>query len=152
MGVTLTGLLSKFDMMFSSVYADYKKFVKYLSVGIIATLADWSFFFMFINFTELFYLYALAASYFIGMVISFFLNKRYTFNNTYQKVHFQFATFAIVAMIGLALNEVLFFGFVHYIFASMDDFSLMASRVIVTLIVFVWNFIANKRTTFKIFQ
>lgn len=145
-------LLTRTDTTFSRIYPDYRKFFKYLGIGVIATVADWALFFSLINYTTIFYLYALAGSYFVGMIISFFLNKHYTFKNTYEKVHFQFASFAIVAIIGLGLNEGLLYGLIHYVFASDSETYLMISRVIVTFIVFIWNFILNKSVTFKVFQ
>jgi putative flippase GtrA len=142
----------KVDTLMSGIYKDYRKFLKYLGVGVIGTVADWVVFFTLIGLADIFYLYAVAFSYFVGTVINFFLNKHFTFNNKYKKIHFQFLSFALVALIGLGLNEALLFAFVHYVFASSSDLALMVSRVIVTFIVFVWNFAANKRTTFKIFQ
>jgi len=136
----------------SGLYKDYLQFFKYMGVGVLGTLADWATFYILIGFADVYYLYAVALSYAVGTVINFFLNKRFTFKNTYKKIHFQFLSFALVALIGLGLNEVLLYAFVHYVFASSSDIALMASRVIVTFIVFVWNFVANKRTTFKIFQ
>lgn len=145
-------ILTKADAFFAGIYKDYRKFFKYLGVGTIATIADWAVFFVLIGTFDVLSMYAVAMSYFVGMVINFFLNKFYTFNNTYKKVHFQFLSFALVAVIGLGLTEVLLYVFTQYVFDSPSDLVLMVSRVIVTFIVFVYNYIANKRTTFKIFQ
>lgn len=144
--------LTRIDSLMSGIYKDYMKFFKYMGVGVIGTAADWLVFYVLIGLADIFYMYAVAMSYVVGMVINFFLNKHFTFNNKYKKVHFQFLSFAFVALIGLGLNEALLFAFVHYIFSSSSDLALMASRVIVTFMVFVWNFLANKHTTFKIFQ
>jgi putative flippase GtrA len=95
---------------------------------------------------------ALAVSYLISTVISFFLNKRFTFRNTYKKVHFQLASFIAVAAAGLAINEAIVYGLVHYALGSNASLSLMVARVIATFIVFVWNFMINKRITFRIFR
>jgi len=138
--------------LLSGIYKDYMKFFKYLGVGMVGTVADWAVFFVLIGPFDVLSMYAVAISYFVGMVINFFLNKYYTFNNTYKKIHFQFLSFAVVAVIGLGLTEVLLYGFTHYIFTGPSDIFLMISRVIVTFIVFVYNYIVNKRTTFKIFQ
>jgi putative flippase GtrA len=150
--VAVKGVLTKVDSMMSVVYKDYMKFFKYLGVGIIGSVADWIVFYALIGLADVFYLYAVILSYFVGMIINFFLNKYYTFNNTYKKLHFQFFSFAVVALIGLALNEVLLYALVHYVFGSPSDLFIMVSRIVATFVVFVWNFIANKQTTFKIFQ
>jgi putative flippase GtrA len=150
--VAVKGVLTKADSMMAGVYKDYVKFFKYLGVGIIGTVADWIVFYALIGLADVFYLYAVILSYFVGMIINFFLNKYYTFNNTYKKLHFQFFSFAVVAAIGLALNEALLYAMVHYVFASSSDFFVMVARIAATFVVFVWNFIANKQTTFKIFK
>ncbi len=145
--------LKTFDTMLSSVYRDYIKLVKYLAVGIVGTLADWLIFALIIGYTSLFYVPAMALSYFVGMVINYVLNRRFTFNNTYKKVHYQFASFALIALIGLGIQEALMVGLVHYMLADTNvDLLLMASRVIATFAGFIWTFIANKKITFKVFQ
>jgi putative flippase GtrA len=145
--------LKTFDTMLSSVYRDYIKLVKYLAVGIVGTLADWLIFALIIGYTSLFYVLAMALSYFVGMVINYVLNRRFTFNNTYKKVHYQFASFALIALIGLGIQEALMVGLVHYMLADTNvDLLLMASRVIATFAGFIWTFIANKKITFKVFQ
>lgn len=146
-------LIQKVDTTLSGIYHDYLKLVKYLAVGAIGTVADWSVFYALIDFVSIYYLIAMAISYLVGMVINFFLNKHFTFENTYKKLHYQFASFAVIALIGLALQEAIMYGMVQYLFvATTDSMLLFAARVVATLVGFVWTFIANKKITFKIFQ
>ena len=146
-------ILKTFDALFSGVYRDYVKLMKYLAEGVVGTLADWSVFALLIGYTSLIYVLAMALSYFVGMTINYVLNRRFTFNNTYKKVHFQFASFAVIALIGLGIQEALMVGLVHYLLADTDaDHLLMASRVIATFVGFLWTFIANKKITFEVFQ
>lgn len=146
-------LLQKVDTALSSIYHDYMKLVKYLAVGAVGTIADWSVFYLLIDFIGLYYLVAMAISYLVGMVINFFLNKHFTFENTYKKLHFQFASFALIALIGLALQEAIMYGLVQYMFGATSDSTLLfVARVVATLAGFIWTFIANKKVTFKVFQ
>jgi putative flippase GtrA len=141
------------DSLFSRVYHDYRKLLKYLAVGIVGTLADWLVFALIIAYTGIFYALAMAMSYFVGMIINYTLNRTFTFQNTYKKVHYQFASFALIAIIGLGIQELLMVGLVQYLFQnSTSDTLLMVSRVVATFAGFVWTFIANKKVTFKIFQ
>jgi putative flippase GtrA len=145
--------LKPLDALFSRVYRDYVKLVKYLAVGIVGTLADWLVFALIIGYTSLFYVLAMAMSYFVGMIINYVLNRRFTFNNKYKKVHYQFASFAVIALIGLGIQEALMVGLVHYLLADTSaDLPLIASRVIATFAGFAWTFVANKKITFKVFQ
>jgi len=146
-------LLKTFDTLFSRVYGDYVKLLKYLAVGIVGTLADWSIFALIIGYTNLVYVLAMAMSYLVGTIINYTLNRRFTFNNTYKKIHYQFASFAVIALIGLGIQEALMVGLVHYLLADTSvDLLLMASRVIATFVGFIWTFIANKKITFEVFQ
>jgi putative flippase GtrA len=145
-------ILAKADAIFSRVYGDYPKFARYLGIGVIATLVDWTIFYLLIGYLGIFYLLALAMSYFSSTILNFFLNKRYTFRNTYRRVHVQLALFVAVAVVGLGLNEAIMYTLAHLIPGGMTDVALMASRVVATLIVFLWNFALNKRITFRVFQ
>ncbi len=146
-------VLKTFDAFLSGIYRDYAKLVKYLAVGIVGTMADWAVFALLISYTGLIYMLAMAMSYFVGMIINYGLNRRFTFNNTYKKMHYQFASFAVIALIGLGIQEALMVGLVHYLLADTGvDLLLMASRVIATFAGFAWTFIANKKITFNVFR
>lgn len=135
----------------SGIYSDYMKLAKYLSIGIIATILDWALFYVLISYLQIFYLLALALSYMISTVFNYFMNRRYTFQSIYGKIHMQLASFAVVAILGMGLNEVLVYGMANYLLGIAGP-GLMASRAIATLIVFIWNFVLNKSITFKIFR
>jgi len=145
-------IFTKVDTFLSSIYKDYMKFVKYMGVGVIGTLVDLAVLFSLVDFFSVYYLYGNIISYSVGTIVNFFLNKRYTFNNTYKKVHFQFLSFAAVAAVGWLLSEILLFIFVDYLFKDSSSRTVMVSKVMATFIVFVYNYIVNKRTTFKIFR
>lgn len=145
-------ILTKADSFLSGIYKDYMKFVKYMGVGVLGTAVDLAILFSLVSFFGMYYLFANIISYSAGTVVNFFLNKRYTFNNTYKKVHFQFMSFAAVAAVGWVLSEILLYIFVDHIFMDSSNLTIMISKVIATFIVFVYNYIVNKRTTFKIFQ
>jgi putative flippase GtrA len=143
---------AKADTVLSRAYRHSPQFVRYLSIGIVATLVDWTIFYLLIGCLGIFYLLALATSYFASTVLNFFLNKRYTFRNTYRRTHVQLAVFIAVAIVGLGLNEIIMYSLAHLIPGGMTELALMAARVIATVIVFLWNFILNKSITFRIFQ
>lgn len=141
------------DSLFSGIYRDYLKLVKYLAVGIVGTVADWLVFALILQFTSIAYALGMIVSYCVGMVINYSLNRRFTFNNKYRKLHYQFASFALIAVIGLGVQELVMFGLVEYLFGNpSQDFLIMVARVIATFVGFAWTFIANKKITFKVFQ
>lgn len=143
------GLPTKVDALLSRVYGDYRQFSRFFGVGVVATLVDWVIFYLLAGYLGIFYLLSLALSYFASTVLNYFMNRRFTFGSTYKKVHLQLGSFLSVAIIGLALNELIVYGLVQYLFAGS---MVMASRVFATLVVFIWNFALNKRITFRVFR
>lgn len=144
--------INKVNAMLSGIYKDYLKLVKYLAVGVVGTLADWSVFAVLLSILDVNYLVAPIISYSVGTVINYILNRRFTFNNTYKKVHYQFASFLIIALIGLVIQELVIYGMVEYVFSNDADRWAFAAKVVATFVGFAWTFVANKRITFKVFQ
>ena len=122
-------------------------------VGVLATLVDMAVLFILINYFDVFYLSGQAISFLLGMCVSFYLNKNFTFRVKSGKVHFQFASFSIVAFTQYLLTLGLMFVFVDMVFNNPDsNMIVMASKVIVAFIGFVYAFTLNKSLTFKIFK
>ncbi|MGA9140855.1 MAG: GtrA family protein [Methanocella sp.] len=146
-------LLVRADAALVGVYKDYKKLVKALMVGVLATLVDMAFLFIFINYLNIFYLTGQAMSYLLGMAVSFYFNKTFTFRNKSSQVHFQFASFSIIAFTQYLLTLGLMFVFVDMVFNNPDSNAIvMVSKVIVAFIGFVYAFTLNKSLTFKLFK
>jgi putative flippase GtrA len=78
-------ILAKADVVLSRVCSNSPQFARYLGIGVIATLVDWTIFYLLIGYLGIFYMLALATSYFSSTALNFFLNRRYTFRNTYRK-------------------------------------------------------------------
>ena len=149
----MINVLVKADAALVGVYKDYKKLVKALMVGVLATLVDMTVLFVLINYFDVFYLSGQAISFLLGMCVSFYLNKNFTFRVKSGKVHFQFASFSIVAFTQYLLTLGLMFVFVDMVFNNPDSNAIvMFSKVIVAFIGFIYAFTLNKSLTFKIFK
>jgi len=142
----------KADVAFSKVYPDYRKLFKALIVGVLATCVDTVVMLAFTNYLHWFYLVAKALSFLVGMVVSFYLNKTFTFKNTSDKVHYQLASFSLIAVSQYLLSLGLFFVFVDVIFDNTTNVYLILSQILVAVIGFVYAFLLNKSLTFKIFR
>jgi dolichol-phosphate mannosyltransferase len=145
-------VLVKADAALAGVYKDYRKLIKALMVGVLATLIDMGFLFLFINYFGIFYLTGQAMSYLLGMVVSFYFNKTFTFRVNSGKLHYQFASFSVVAFTQYLLTLALMYVFVDLVFDNTSNYFVMASKVIVAFIGFVYAFTLNKSLTFKIFK
>jgi putative flippase GtrA len=146
-------VLVKMDSRLAGIYKDYRKLVKALMVGVLATLLDMAFLYIFINYFDIFYLTGQAMSYLLGMCVSFYFNKTFTFRVNSGKLHYQFASFSIVAFTQYLLTLALMFVFVDLVFNDPSSSSIvMVSKIIVAFIGFVYAFTLNKSLTFKIFK
>lgn len=79
-----------------------------------------------------------------GVTNNYFLNKYFTFDNHNPEIGLQFLSFLIIAIIGFSLNT----GFL-YSLQKKTNINFYVCKIIVTAIVFVWNFGANSFYTFK---
>jgi len=150
--VTLISAIDKADRAFAGLYPDYRKLVKALMVGVLATLVDTAVLLALTNFMGLFYLLAKAMSFLVGMVVSFYFNKTFTFRNTSSQIGIQFASFSFVALTQYLLTLALMFVCVDLIFDSSSNVYLLISQVIVAFVGFIYAFLINKSLTFKIFK
>lgn len=79
-----------------------------------------------------------------GVTNNYFLNKYFTFENHNPEIGLQFLSFLIIAIIGFSLNT----GFL-YSLQKKTKINFYVCKIIVTAIVFIWNFGANTFYTFK---
>lgn len=80
-----------------------------------------------------------------GVTNNYLLNKYFTFNNTDTHIASQFIKFLVIALIGFALNTGIL-----YLLQKNTKLNFYVCKVLVTLIVFIWNFTANSLYTFKL--
>lgn len=79
-----------------------------------------------------------------GVTNNYFLNKYFTFENHNPEIGLQFLSFLIIAVIGFSINT----GFL-YSLQKKTKINFYVCKIIVTAIVFIWNFGANTFYTFK---
>lgn len=90
-----------------------------------------------------------------GTVNGYYMNSRWTFKyNTRGQEGIKFTQFAIVSAIGLGLTELIVNGYIVLIGASLNLAGHIVSeyntgKLIAVVLVFAWNYIANKLWTFK---
>jgi putative flippase GtrA len=80
-----------------------------------------------------------------GVVNNYFLNKYFTFHNNDNHVATQFLSFLIISIIGFLLNTSFLF-----LLQKNTKINFYVCKVMVTAIVFIWNFTANSLYTFKL--
>ena len=78
-----------------------------------------------------------------AVINNFIWNRYWTFNDTVQPFTEQFLKFALISIMGLAINSLLLFLFVKY---TKINFYII--KLIVIALVFFWNFSINYLYTF----
>jgi len=114
----------------------------YAIVSLIATIIDVAILYSLTDFLRINYLVSATIGYCCGLIIAFYLQKRYTFKKVNTKIRFQFAKFATISLIGLLINLIIL-----KIFVTLGVWYIFA-KVISIIIVFFWNFLVNKKVTF----
>jgi putative flippase GtrA len=119
-----------------------RDFLRFATVGAVATAAHYT---VLIGLTELGGMNPVGATVFgfaVGAVVSYTLNRRYTF--AVRPAFMQgFVKFAIVVGVGAVLNAAIVAFFIRY------GLHYMIAQVIATGLVLVWNFTAARLIVFR---
>jgi dolichyl-phosphate beta-glucosyltransferase len=118
-------------------------FIKYALVGITGTALDVGSLYVFVDLLHIPVLAGAALSFIIAVINNFILNKIWTFQNNSRNVRKQFIKFFLVSVVGLVLTEICMAAFVYLL-----GIWYIVSKLITSVIVLTWNFLANKNWTF----
>jgi len=122
-------------------------FMGYVLFAGFATLVDLGLLYSLTEFFHIWYLYSAAFAYLIGMVTNYLLNKYFNFKNRSKQVVMQFGLFAMVALVGLGINQLILYSLVE--FAKLWY---MFAKIIAIFIGLIWSFYGHKKLTFSIFR
>jgi len=126
------------------------KIIRFALVGLLSTIFDMCLLKIGLLFDLPLYL-AVALGFAGGVTNGYFLNSRWTFRfNTNGHEPLKFSQFFLVSIVGLGLTELIVAGYVKY-FGNLDAVlsSAMTGKIIAVMLVFFWNYYANKHWTFK---
>lgn len=116
-----------------------KQIKKFLYIGILATIVDFSLYSILVYYEILSYSMAIIVGYSAGFITSFFLTRSYAFSKIkIAKVHHEFLVVLSITFIGLLMN----LGIV-YMLVEMD-LNNYSARAIAIGLVFFFNYFARK--------
>lgn len=121
-----------------------RDFIKFGLVGICSTAADIGLLAV-LNHVGVSKYLAVFLAYLTGAVIGYLLNNNWTYKHLAQKNSWSgFSRFATIAFIGLGITELIIFAL-----TTRSSLALLLAKLIATVVVFFWNFFANRLLTFK---
>lgn len=122
------------------------QFFRYGFVGGIATICDWGVLFALTEWIHLYYLVSSVGAFIAGLSVNFALSKKFVFANEKNKhsLSTEFAVYGIIGVIGLFLTMGIMF-----ILTEKLSIHYMISKIISTVIVFVWNFVGRKIVLYR---
>jgi len=113
---------------------------RYTFVGGIAFVVDFVSLYLLTEFAGLHYLYSAAIAFILGLIINYILSILWVFNSrTVNKKIVEIIIFAVIGIIGLGLNEMMI-----WFFTEQLTIYYLYSKLISTIIVYFWNFLARK--------
>ena len=97
------------------------------------------------EFAGLNYLWSNLVGVFVGIVVSYFLCIKWVFlDRRYNQVVLEFPLFIITCLVGVLLNELMLWMLVEF-----GDVYYLTSKIIVTAVIFVFNFLLKKTLLFR---
>jgi len=122
----------------------FVQFFRYIFVGGAAFVVDYALLYALTEWAGLHYLVSATISFLAGLAVNYALSTWWIFRDSkLQNKWAEFLVFAIIGVIGLALNNLLLYAFtdwagVHY----------MVSKLLTAALVMLWNFLARKYILF----
>ena len=128
------------------------KVIRYIISGVIATLTNVVFLFIFTDIFGIWYLFSTIISFIISFFVSFSMQKYWTFQDGRQdQVRLQMFLYLLIAIINLSLNTLGVFLFVHY-----GGLNHLLAQIVVSILIGLESFFVyrlmfrNKITNLKI--
>jgi putative flippase GtrA len=121
------------------------KFIKFGVVGFICLAIDFSITYFCKEKLKFYKYVANSCGFCFGVMVNYYLNRHWTFENHNPHVYVQFIRFLCVATIGLGLNNL-----ITYYFADRKEYNFYVSKGFATVLVFFWNFSMNMLFTFNV--
>ncbi|MFA6527986.1 MAG: GtrA family protein [Candidatus Gracilibacteria bacterium] len=121
---------------------NFRQFIKFCVVGTISMIVDVGSYTLLTRMIQFFYshyLLANAIAFIVSLIISYVLNKKFTFQNNNKAIGVQFTKYVGVYTVGLVISEILLYILVDRI----GIYDLIAKMLVIGAVLF-WNFTGSK--------
>ena len=118
---------------------------RYTIVGGLAFIVDFGSLYALTEYLDIHYLISAAIAFVLGLTINYFLSVIWVFKKRSSKSKYlEFVVFALIGIIGLVLNE-----FIIWFFTEVVNKHYLFSKLISTVLVYLWNFFIRKFLLFR---
>ena len=118
-------------------------FLKFFIVGGFCGFLDLLLLYFFTDILHIWYFYSGIIAFMIISIVSFLLNKNITFQDKNKNHVSQYAKYAVIILVGMAINNSFL-----YIFTDIVGIWYIISRVFSSLIALTWNYTMSKKIIF----
>ena len=115
------------------------QFIRYFAVAAIGLVFDFGGLILLTESLHVFYLVSATISFMVALVVNYALSTLWVFPASKYGRWREFLFFGLIGLVGLAINDILLWGF-----SSGLGVNYIVSKVIATSVVFSWNFFARK--------
>ena len=142
-------MLKKFDLkgiLITPTKNGFLQLFRYMFVGGIATVVDMGTLFILTDFVHIYHLVSAIIAFIAGLITNFLLSKLLVFKANEARVNavMEFVSYGIIGVIGLGITELILLLFTDY-----WGIHYMLSKIIATVVVLAWNYIARKLIIYK---
>lgn len=116
------------------------QFIRYFFVGGIAAVVNIGLLFVLVDLFKINYIVSNILAFMCGLMVNYILSKKLVFSHdsSFNKV-MEITMYVIIGVLGLVFDT-----FMLWIFTSKFKIYYMLSKIISTLLTFIWNFMARK--------
>jgi len=126
--------------------------IRFVLVGGTNTAIDLTILFSLFNLIGLPFFYSNVISTSVALTFSFFVNKRFTFQDGHRITKTKMATFLGITLVGLWLIQPVIILIIRGIFGQIitdDNILLLIGKVLATCVTLVWNYLLYRKFVFK---
>ena len=143
----MTGRISSLiDSVFKGkTDSTYFQLIRYTFVGGLAFFVDFGTLYLLTELFHLHYLLSAGIAFLLGLFTNYLLSIRWVFTTrSVRSKKVEFLVFAVIGLIGLGLNELFL-----WIFTDLLGIYYLLSKILTTIMVYLWNFFARKYILFN---
>lgn len=116
-----------------------KQILKFGVVGGLAFVIDYALLYLLTEFLNIHYLVSSIISFSVSVIFNYILSIKWVFDVNKRQDVKEFIVFIVLSIIGLGINSL-----IMYIMVDLMNVYYMASKIVATAVVMVYNFITRK--------